>query len=72
MQYIDRFGADAILGRKLYAREVRRVLMAENVVTAHRSHEQAKNGAEWARDNPDLSRILNEARKLKQELYGDE
>src|SRR5690242_10841853 len=46
-QYIDRFGAQAVLGRKLYAREIYRIITAENILTAYRSSEQAANIATW-------------------------
>jgi hypothetical protein len=71
LQYIDRFGVHGVLGRKLYAREIYRMITTENILAAYRSSEQATNIATWAHENPKLSRILEEARLLKKEMYGD-
>jgi hypothetical protein len=71
MQYIDRYGCDAVLGRKMYAREIRRINVAENVIAAHRSLRQALNYASWATEHPDAAALLARAERLAQELYPD-
>ena len=71
LQFIDRFGAPAIMGRTLHAREIYRMTVAENIQTAYRSSEQATNLATWAKENPRLSRLLTEARTLAKEFDED-
>lgn len=59
LRLIDRFGVRAVLGRDtLGAGEMRRMLTAERVVRAYRDRAGAANWAEWAKDNPDDSRLL--------------
>ena len=72
LQQIDRFGIAAVLGRKLYAREIYRMRVAENIVNAYRAQEATNNVAVWASENRQSAKLLNRARRLKQELYGDE
>lgn len=55
----------------MYAREVYRIVTAENILAAQRSSEKAKNIAQWAQNNPVLKRILDEARELAKELTDD-
>jgi len=64
--YIDRFGAQAILGRTLSAREVRAMVLAENVMRAYRTRKAAQNWVEWAKQHPEDNALLNEAMKLWQ------
>lgn len=70
LEYIDRFGAQAVLGRPLYYREIRWLTVIENIITAYRLQNAATNYAQWARDNPKLAATLNLARALKIEMYG--
>lgn len=63
-QYIQRFGVNAVLGRPLYAREIYRITIAENVVNAFRSFRASQNAAEWARGNPEMAALLNKARLM--------
>lgn len=64
LNYIDRFGAEAVMGRTLGAGEIRRMVAADNVLRAYRSRAHAENWAKWAAENPALNRILNEAIRL--------
>jgi hypothetical protein len=65
LQKIDRFGVEAILGRKqFYYGELRRMILAENIVTAYHARAQSESWAAWAAKNPTLERILNEAEIL--------
>lgn len=62
---IDRFGIEAILGRRqFYYGELRRMITAENIFNGFRSRAQAKNWAAWVKDNPSLADLLNEAEQL--------
>lgn len=70
LQYIDRFGPQAVLGRPLYYREIRRLLMIENIQIAYKAQTASKDFAQWAKDNPKLAELLNRARTLKIEMYG--
>jgi hypothetical protein len=61
---IDRFGLEAITGRRLfYFGELQRLIVAENIVTAYKSRPK-DNWADWANDNPRMEKILIEAELL--------
>lgn len=62
--YIDRFGAQAVLGRVLSGGELRRIAQAENIVQAYRDRQKSENWAKWAQDNPEQAAVLNEAERL--------
>jgi hypothetical protein len=62
---IDRFGVDAVLGRRqLYFGETRRMIRAENIEAAYLARKQSKSHAAWANENPALEKILIEAEIL--------
>jgi hypothetical protein len=62
---IDRFGVEAITGRRiLYFREYRHMIHAENIVNAYASRARSSNWVEWKTSNPRLAEILAEAEKL--------
>ena len=64
---IDRFGIEAVLGRKtFYVRELRCLILAENIVHAYKIREASSNWAAYALDNPEMASILVEAQKLCQ------
>jgi hypothetical protein len=64
---IDRFGIEAITGRRqFYFGELRRMIYAENIVTAYRSRAQSQNWASWVNSNPVMADMLAEAEKLCQ------
>ena len=46
------------------ASELRRMVMAENVVKAYESRAQSINWAEWATENPDEAKLLARAMRL--------
>ena len=58
---VDRFGAAAVYGRPLGYGELKRMLTAENIVNAYRARDASANWAQWATENPELNRLLNEA-----------
>ena len=64
--YVDRFGAQAVLGRALSAKEIKGMVLAENVVKAYRERQAASDWATWARDNDSKANLLNEAMELCQ------
>ena len=65
LKRIDRFGLEAVTGRRVfYYGEIRRLIYAENVVNAYASRAQSKNWAEWTASNSRLSNILAEAEQL--------
>jgi hypothetical protein len=61
MNYVTRFGAQAVVGRTLGAGELRRMVATENVVNAYKARKASSNWAEWAAANPGASRLLNAA-----------
>jgi hypothetical protein len=62
--YINRFGAQAVLGRAISAKEVKHITAAENVVNIYHSMQNAQNAAEWAGSNPDAADLIDYAIKL--------
>jgi hypothetical protein len=62
--YIDRFGAQSVLGRLLTLREMRRMTMMDNIVIAYRSRQNATDKNKWVIDNlRGLLPILENAEK---------
>ena len=67
LQYIDRFGVEAVMGRKtLFDHEMRRMIHAENVARAYRER-LGGNAAEWVKENPEMNKMLYEAQKLAEQ-----
>lgn len=61
LQRIDRFGVEAVLGRRtLYHGEMNAMIAAENVYQAYKSRAQSDNWAEWAKKNEAAARLLQE------------
>jgi hypothetical protein len=60
---IDRFGGQAVMGRPLGAGEIKRMIVAEQVVEAYRGRERADNWAAWADANPYYAALLARAAK---------
>jgi hypothetical protein len=62
---IDRFGVEAVLGKKvLYFGELRKMIYAENLVTAYRSRTQSQNWASWVNEHPVWADMLADAERL--------
>jgi len=59
--YIDRFGAQNVLGRPLSGWEVRRMMLSERVLRAYNDRQRSNKWAEWAEANPEDAQLLNEA-----------
>ena len=64
LRLVDRFGAQAILGRMLYAKEIIRMSAAENVYKAKTANDKSENWAEWARENKHAAELLAKVLKL--------
>jgi hypothetical protein len=61
LMQIDRFGIEAVTGRKqLYFREYLEMTATENIIHAYQSRKSSKDWVEWARENPSAARILSE------------
>jgi hypothetical protein len=59
---IDRFGLEAITGRRqFYFGELRRLVVAENIVNAYQSRAKSQSWAAWANENKVMSSLLNDA-----------
>lgn len=71
LSYIDRFGAQAVIGRPLGYGEIQRMLSAEAIVKAYHERSRAASWATWERDNPDRAKQLNEAMLLWQTQKSD-
>lgn len=62
---IDRFGIEAVTGRKVFLfGEFIRLRMAENVVNAYNSRKNAGNWAEWVTSNPRAAELLADIEQL--------
>jgi len=64
LSYIDRFGVEAVYGRTPGAGELRRMVVAENVIKAFEARQQAQDWAQWSKDNPELAALLAQAMRL--------
>ncbi len=63
---------DGVLGRKLHAREIFRMITAANIQTAYEQRRKAGNWAEWTQSNPTLADMLIEAQILAGEIDNGE
>ncbi len=61
---IDRFGAQAVIGRTLSAREVNRIMAAEAVIASYQSRAKAADWAAWANTHPGEAELLSRAAEL--------
>ncbi len=67
--YIDRFGAQAVMGRSLGYLEAQHMMLAENVLKAYRGRSNSNDWATWAKEHPGQSDLLSEATVAARE-YG--
>ena len=63
LNYIDRFGAQAVMGRNLGYLELRHMVLAENVLNAYNNRAKSQEWATWAKENPEQAELLAEAVK---------
>lgn len=67
LKLIDRFGIEAVTGRRqFYYGELRRLVVAENIVSAYQSRAGSENWAEWSAKYPAQAALL-----AKVEMIGD-
>lgn len=60
---VDRFGAQAVFGRTLGAGEIRRMMVAENIVNCFRARTASSNWAAWETENKAEAKLLQVALK---------
>lgn len=60
---VSRFGVEAVFGRPLYTKEMRRMVAADNIYSAFTSRKNSKDWGKWASENPELDEILRYAMK---------
>lgn len=56
--YIDRFGAQAVYGGQMPAKDAHRIMAAEATVRAYREMSKAENWAAWIAEHPKEARLL--------------
>lgn len=61
---IDRFGAQAVVGRILGVGEMRRMIAVEGIVKSHREREESEDWAKWAEKNEASNALLVRAADL--------
>ena len=61
VRLVDKFGAVSVYGRQLGACEMRCMEIAETIVDAYQKKTASESWAKWARENPALNRLLDEA-----------
>lgn len=67
LRNVDRFGAQAVFGRTLGAKEIRQMLTAEAIVQAYHERAASENWAAWEQDNPGRAALLHKAMRLTNE-----
>lgn len=67
---IDRFGAQAVYGRTLGVKEMRRITVAENVARAYEIRQSSSDWVKWSKDNPELAKLLEYGAVLNRENHG--
>jgi hypothetical protein len=65
--YIDRFGAQNVLGRPLGLGEIRRMIITENIIAWYSEMENAANWIAYSQEHPGRFALLEEARELAEE-----
>ena len=68
MKRIDRFGVHAVYGRPhLYEREMRQMIVAQNVISAYKSRSKATTWSAWVQDNPVEAELLHKAQQAHEQ-----
>lgn len=67
---INRFGAQAVFGRTLGAKEIKRMNASENIVNWFRERSKSQNWATWSKEHPEQARALETAARIAGE-YGE-
>lgn len=67
LRFIDRFGAQEVMGRVLGVGEMRRMMFAENLVNVYASRQASTNKeggwGKWAQEHPDWDAMLKQVEK---------
>jgi hypothetical protein len=58
LKAINRFGAEAVMGRPLGVGEIRRMTTAEAIVGGYQQRARAESWASWASAHPESSALL--------------
>jgi hypothetical protein len=66
--YVQEYGAQAVLGRPMYAREILRCTVARNVYRVKIKSFDTDNWAKWAKDYPRDAELLASVERLVAEL----
>ena len=61
---INKYGVEAVMGRTLGHHEILCMNTAEAIVSAYNEKSTSKDWVEWSQNNPNKSRLLNEAMRL--------
>ena len=65
LRAIRAFGAEAVWGRPIGVGEIKRMVLADNIVQAYRGRLAHADGwAAWASENPEANSLLNLAMRL--------
>ena len=68
---LDTYGADAVLGRRLWAREIYRMNYSANIKSYYDERGQSQNWSVWASNNRAKAKALAEAELLYNKLFKD-
>jgi len=61
---VERYGVQGMLGRQLYYREVLKMNVFRNIVSAYKARAASKDFAAWAKENPNDAKMLGKAEIL--------
>mgnify|MGYP001009324862 CR=1 FL=1 len=65
LKRIDRYGVYAVMGRPvLYEHEIRRMTIAQNIVSAYRERARSQSWDAWLRENKEMGELLFIAQRL--------
>ena len=68
LDFIDRFGGQAVLGRPIYKKELRVLILAESIRNSYQALQSAGNKAKWAASNKSAFELLEKAKSEWQKL----
>lgn len=62
--WIEKYGAQSVFGRPLYARELLRMVACANIERIIKDGKQAPNMAVWAKEHPEDAKIFRDVELL--------